>query len=70
LKQNQSRTEDIGRLLPAGVKFTEDDATEGFGRAWAGLITRIPGDPWKSSAAAIEGIRKAKYPALLSGVQE
>jgi predicted nucleotidyltransferase component of viral defense system len=68
-KLNRRLTEDIGPLLPAGVKFGDDDAIEAFGRVWQELITRIPGDPWKSSQAAIEAIRKAKYPALLSGVQ-
>jgi predicted nucleotidyltransferase component of viral defense system len=69
-KLNQSLTEDIAPLLPAGVKFTDSDAIEAFGRVWGGLITRIPGEPWKSSQAAIEAIRKAKYPTLLSGIQE
>jgi predicted nucleotidyltransferase component of viral defense system len=69
-KLNQSLTEDIAPLLPAGVSFTDDDAIVAFGRVWGELIKRIPGDPWKSSQAVIEEIRKAKIPALLSGVQE
>lgn len=68
-KLNQSLTEDIGPLLPAGVNFTDDDAMAAFGRVWGELIRRIPGDPWKSSKAVIEEIRKAKIPTLLSGVQ-
>jgi hypothetical protein len=64
-KLNHSLTEDIVPLLPAGVTFTEDDAIEAFGRVWNGLITRIPGDPWKLSEAAIDAIRNAKYPGLL-----
>jgi hypothetical protein len=56
-----------GPLLPAGVTFTQDDAIAAFGRVWDGLITRIPGDPWKSSQGIIEAIRQAKYPALLGG---
>jgi predicted nucleotidyltransferase component of viral defense system len=69
-KLNQSLTEDIAPLLPAGVSFSDDDAIAAFGRVWGELIKRIPGDPWKSSQAVIEEIRKAKIPALLSGVQE
>ncbi len=69
-KLNQSLTEDIAPLLPAGVQFTDDDAIAAFGRVWGELITRIPGDPWKSSQAVIDEIRKAKIPALLSGVQK
>jgi predicted nucleotidyltransferase component of viral defense system len=68
-KLNQSLTEDIAPLLPAGVNFTDDDAIAAFSRVWGELIKRIPGDPWKSSQAVIEEIRKTKIPALLSGVQ-
>ena len=69
-KLNQSLAEDIAPLLPAGVNFTDDDAIAAFGRVWGELIRRIPGDPWKSSKTVIDEIRKAKIPALLSGVQE
>lgn len=69
-KLNQSLTEDIAPLLPAGVSFTDADAIAAFGRVWGELIKRIPGDPWKSSQAVIDEIRKTKIPALLSGVQE
>jgi len=69
-KLNQSLIEDIAPLLPAGVSFTDDDAIAAFGRVWGELITRIPGDPWKSSKAIIEEIRKAKIPGLLDGVEE
>ncbi|HTU92345.1 MAG TPA: nucleotidyl transferase AbiEii/AbiGii toxin family protein [Gemmataceae bacterium] len=68
-KLNQSLTEDIEPLLPAGVNFKDDDAIAAFGRVWGELIRRIPGDPWKSSKAVIDEIREAKIPALLSGVQ-
>ena len=68
-KLNQSLTEDIAPLLPAGVSFTGEDAIAAFGRVWGELIARIPGEPWKSSRAIIEAIRKAKIPALLDGVQ-
>ncbi len=69
-KLNQSLTEDIAPLLPPGVGFTDDDAIVAFGRVWAELITRLPGDPWKSSGTAIEAIRKTKIPTLLYGVHE
>lgn len=69
-KLNQSLTEDIAPLLPAGVNFSDADAIAAFGRVWGELIKRIPGDPWKSSKAVIEEIRKGKIPALLNGIQE
>jgi predicted nucleotidyltransferase component of viral defense system len=69
-KLSQSLTEDIAPLLPAGVRFTDDDAIAAFGRVWGELIRRVAGEPWKSSQAVIEAIRKAKIPALLIGVQE
>ena len=68
-KLNQSLTEDIAPLLPAGVKFTDDDAIAAFGRVWGELIERIPGESWKSSQAVIEEIRKTKIPALLNRVE-
>jgi predicted nucleotidyltransferase component of viral defense system len=69
-KLNQSLTEDIAPLLPAGVGFSDADAIAAFGRVWGELIRRIPGDSWRSSKAVIEEIRKAKIPNLLSGVEE
>jgi predicted nucleotidyltransferase component of viral defense system len=67
-KLNQSLTEDIAPLLSPGVGFTDEDAIAAFGKVWAELITRIPGDPWKSSGTVIEAIRKTKIPTLLKGV--
>ncbi len=69
-KLNQSLTEDIAPLLPAGVNFTDTDAIAAFGRVWGELVSRIPGDRWKSSKTVIDAIRKAKIPDLLSGVEE
>jgi len=69
-KLNQSLTEDIAPLLPAGVRFTDADAITAFGRVWGELIKRIPGEPWKSSDAVIEAIRKEKIPALLHNIYE
>ncbi len=71
LKQlNQSLTEDIAPVLPAGVRFTDADAITAFGRVWGELIKRIPSEPWKSSDAVIEAIRKEKVPALLHSIHE
>jgi hypothetical protein len=69
-KLNQSLTEDIAPLLPAGVSFDDDAAITAFGRVWGDLIARIPGEPWKSSKTVIEAIRKTKIPALLDGIYE
>lgn len=69
-KLNKSLTEDIAPLLPPGVSFTEADAIAAFGKVWGELITRMQGDPWKSSKAVIEEIRKTKIPDLLCGPDE
>lgn len=68
-KLNRSLTEDVAPLLPPGVTFTDGDAITAFGRVWGELIRRIQGDPWKSTKAVIEEIRKKKIPDLLSGVE-
>jgi predicted nucleotidyltransferase component of viral defense system len=64
-KLSRSLTEDVDPLLPSGVRFSDNDAIEAFGRIWKELISRIGGDAWKSSDKAIEEIRQKKYPALL-----
>lgn len=64
-KLNQSLTDDIAPLLPAHVTFSAEDAIAAFGRVWRELIGRIPGDPWKSSQAVIDEIRRGKIPGLL-----
>jgi len=64
-KLARSLTEDIDPLLPTGVRFTDADAIEAFGRVWTELITRIKGDTWKLTDKAIEEIREKKYPNLL-----
>ncbi len=69
-KLNQSLTEDIVPLLPAGVNYRDDDAIAAFGRIWSELVKRIPGESWKSSKTVIDVIRKAKIPLLLKGVHE
>ncbi len=69
-KLNKSLTEDIAPLLPAGVNYDDDAAITAFNRVWGDLISRIPGESWKSSKTVIEAIRKAKIPRLLEGVYE
>jgi predicted nucleotidyltransferase component of viral defense system len=66
---NHSLTEDIAPLLSPEASFTDDEAIAAFGTVWRQLIRRIPGDPWKSSRAVIDGIRK-KIPGLLSDAEE
>ena len=65
-KLTRSLTEDIGPLLPAGVRFNDDDAMQAFERVWTELITRIKGDAWKLTDKVLEELRAKKYPGLLS----
>jgi predicted nucleotidyltransferase component of viral defense system len=64
-KLGSSLTEDVDPLLPAGVRFSEDDAIEAFGRVWSQLIVRIKGEPWKMTESAVEEMRQKRYPKLL-----
>jgi predicted nucleotidyltransferase component of viral defense system len=64
-KLTRSLTEDIGPLLPAGIRFNDDDALQAFERVWRDLIARIKGDAWKLTGRAIEEVRQKKYPDLL-----
>ena len=64
-KLRRSLTEDVDPLLPAGVRFTDADAIEAFGRVWTELIAHIKGEPWKLTDKAIEEIRQKRYPNLL-----
>ena len=65
-KLTRSLIEDIAPLLPAGVRFNDDDAVLAFERVWRELIARIKGDPWKLTDKALEELRAKKYPGLLS----
>jgi predicted nucleotidyltransferase component of viral defense system len=56
-KLTRSLTEDIEPLLPAGVRFNEDDALATFERVWAELIVRLKGDGWKLTDSAITALR-------------
>jgi predicted nucleotidyltransferase component of viral defense system len=64
-KLTRSLTEDVAPLLPSGVRFSDDDAIEAFGRVWKELVTRIKGDAWKLTDKAVEDLRQKRYPALL-----
>lgn len=64
-KLTRSVTEDIAPLLPAGIRFNDDDALQAFERVWRDLIARIKGDAWKLTEKAIEELRQKKYPGLL-----
>jgi predicted nucleotidyltransferase component of viral defense system len=64
-KLTRSLTEDVDPLLPAGVRFSEDDAIEAFGKVWKELVVRIKGDAWKLTDKVVGELREKKYPALL-----
>jgi predicted nucleotidyltransferase component of viral defense system len=64
-KLTRRLTEDIDPLLPTGVRFTDADAIEAFGRVWTELVVRIKGEAWKLTDKAIEEFRQKKYPSLL-----
>lgn len=65
-KLTRSLTEDIGPLLPAGVRFNDDDAIRAFERVWTELIARIKGDPWKLTEEVLDELRVKSHPKLLS----
>ena len=65
-KLTRSLIEDIAPLLPAGVRFNDDDAVVAFERVWKELIVRIKGDAWKLTDKALEELHAKKYPGLLS----
>ena len=65
-KLTRSLTEDVAPLLPAGVRFNDDDAMQAFERVWKELIVRIKGDPWKLTGKVLEELRAKKYPGLLN----
>lgn len=62
----RSLTEDIAPLLPAGVRFNDDDAMQAFERVWKDLISLIKGDAWKLTDKVLDELRTKKYPGLLS----
>jgi predicted nucleotidyltransferase component of viral defense system len=64
-KLTRSLTEDIAPLLPAGIRFNDDDALQAFERVWTVLITRIKGDAWKLTGTALEELRAKNSNFLL-----
>lgn len=66
-KLTRSLTEDIAPLLPAGVRFNDDDAVNAFERVWTDLIVRLKGDAWKLTDKAVAELRGKGYPKLLVG---
>lgn len=64
-KLTRNLIEDIDPLLPTGIRFTDADAIEAFGRVWTELVARIKGDAWKLTDKVIEELRQKKYPSLL-----
>ncbi len=64
-KLTRSLIEDIVPLLPAGVRFNDDDAMQAFERVWKELITCIRGDAWKLTDKVLEELRAKKFPSLL-----
>lgn len=66
-KLTRSLTEDIAPLLPAGVRFDDNDARLAFERVWRELIGRIRGEAWKMTDRVLEELRSGRHPGLLTG---
>ncbi len=66
-KLTRSLTEDIAPLLPAGVRFNDDDAVNAFERVWTDLIVRLKGGAWKLTDKVVAELRGKGYPMLLIG---
>ena len=64
-KLSRSLTDDIAPLLPAGIRFDDEDAINAFNHVWTELIARIKGDPWKLSEQLINELRNGKIPNLI-----
>lgn len=64
-KLTRSLTEDIEPLLPASIRFNDDDALGAFERVWKELIVRIKGDACKLTGKAFDELRARHYPGLL-----
>jgi hypothetical protein len=66
-KLTRSSTKDIAPLLPAGVRFNEDNAVAAFECVWTELVVRLRGDRWKLTDKVIAELRGKGYPKLLVG---
>lgn len=65
-KLTHSLIEDIAPLLPAGVRFNDNDAMLAFERVWNELIANIKGDAWKLTDKVLDELRKKKPPPFSS----
>lgn len=65
-KLTRSLTDDIAPLLPAGVRFNDNDAIDAFGRVWSELVVRLKGDAWKLTDKVVAELRERGYPTLLT----
>ncbi len=65
-KLAHSLTEDVAPLLPAGIRFNDNDAVHAFERVWKELIVLIKGEAWKLTDKVLEELRSRRYPGLLS----
>ena len=63
-KLNRSLTDDIALLLPADIRYDDEDATTAFNDVWTKLITRIKGEPWKLSEQFLNELRNGKSQLL------
>ena len=65
-KLGKSLTDDVAPLLPAAIRFSDEDALAAFENVWRLLIVRIKGNPWKLTGKALDELRAGKYPHLLA----
>ena len=64
-KLSRSLTEDIAPLLPANIRFNDEDAIQAFEKVWRQLIVRMQGEAWKLTEEVLADLRTSKYPGLL-----
>ena len=64
-KLSRSLTEDIAPLLPASIRFNDEDAIQAFEKVWRQLIVRMQGAAWKLTEEVLGDLRTSKYPGLL-----
>ena len=64
-KLGRSLTDDIALLLPADIRFDDEDAINAFNHVWTELITRIKGEPWKLAEQLINELRNGIMPNLV-----
>ena len=67
-KLTRSLTEDIAPLLPAGVRFNDDDAMRPSSESGRQLIAPIKGDAWKLTDKVVAELRERGHPTLLRGL--